>query len=138
MPSSHRRVGLVLDDSMSSAFAVLREHLGPGVPEARLARTAVIDGAAFGAVLREATTARSASQEAAQRILREMRDLLATMTLPPQVKTIVIDEIDRVSRDSGVQERRQRQLALLDLPNPYGRAALDLTESIDAFDRRLG
>ena len=133
MPSSHPRLGHVLDEDMSTAFAVLRELADPGVPEAGLARKAVFDGAAFGAILREATTP-SASQDAARRLLRDMRGLLATMTLPQELKSAVMGEIDRASADAGVQERRARQLALLDSPNPHGRAALDVADSIDAFD----
>lgn len=134
MPSAHRRVGLVLDETMSSAFATLREHAGPALPEAGLARKAVLEGTAFSALLREAATP-SATQADAQRLLRDLRELLATMRLPPQVKATVLEEIDRASRRTGIRERRQRQLAVLDSPDPYGRAALDVTESIDAFDR---
>jgi hypothetical protein len=64
-----------------------------------------------------------------------MRALLRTMSLPMDVRTAVLEEIDRASADAGVQERRRRQLALLESPNPYGRATLDVTDSIDALDR---
>jgi hypothetical protein len=134
MPTPHRRIGLVLDEGMSSAFDMLREQAGPALPEAGLARKAVYDGVALSAVLHAATT-RTSSQEAARQLLRDMRALLRTMSLPMDVRTAVLEEIDRASADAGVQERRRRQLALLESPNPYGRATLDVTDSIDALDR---
>lgn len=120
---------------MTDALAVLREQAGPALPEASLARRAVFDGAAFTAVLREAAT-RSASQDLALRLLRDMRELLATTSLPEPVRTMVIEEIDRASRDTGIQERRRRQHMLLVSPNPYGRSALDVTAAIDDSDRQ--
>lgn len=135
VPSPHHRVGLLLDEDMSSALAVVREHVGPSVSQAGLARKAVFEGVALEAVLREATT-RSAGQETALRLLRDMRALLEILTLPRLVKAGVIEELDRVSHDTDVQQRRLRQRALLNSPNPHGRAALDLKETFDAFERQ--
>jgi hypothetical protein len=135
MPSSHARVGLLLDEDMSSALALVREHAGPSVSQAGLARKAVFEGVALEAILREATT-RSAGQETALRFLRDMRALLETLTLPRLVKEGVIAELDRVGHDTEVQQRRLRQRALLNSPNPHGRAALDVKESSDAFERQ--
>jgi len=127
---------LLLDEKMTSAFAVLRDQVGPAVPEAGLARKAVFDGVAFGAVLREATM-QSASQEAARQLLHDMRQLLDVLVLPGPVKSIVMEEIDRASHDTGVQQRRRRQRALLATENPHGPSALDLADSFDILEQAL-
>jgi len=124
----------LLDDDMSSAVAALREQHGTALPEAALARKAVFEGVAFGAVLQEARS-QSASREAAQEILRDLRRLMDALVLPALVKSTVIEEIEQASHATGVAERRRRQLALLRSPNPHGRAALAQTEMIDAFDQ---
>lgn len=135
VPSSHPRVGLVLDEDMSSALALVREHVGSSVSQAGLVRTAVFEGVALEAILREAATD-SAGQEAAIRLVRDMRALLETLTLPRPVKEGVIEELDRVGRDTDVQQRRRRQRALLNSSNPHGRAASDIKETFDAFERQ--
>ncbi|RYG67809.1 hypothetical protein EON77_16115 [bacterium] len=135
MPSPHRRVGLVIDDELSSAFGALREQRGSDLPEAALARGALIDGTVFGAVLREAGS-QSASREAAQEIVRNLRTLMESLALPPFVKTTVIAEIDQVRHEVGVAERRLRQRALLRSPNPHGAAALAQSAYFDAFDQQ--
>ena len=68
-------------------------------------------------------------------MLLELRSLLGGLSLPRSVLDDVLAAIDRVSADSGVQERRARQFALLESPNPYGQAAIEIAETIDAFDR---
>lgn len=103
--------------------------------QAGLARKAVFEGVALEAILREATT-RSDGQETAQRLLRDMRALLETLTLPRLVKEGVVEELNRVGHDTDVQQRRLRQRALLNSPNPHGRAALDCKESFDAVERQ--
>lgn len=120
---------------MSSAFSALREQLGVELPEATLARRALIDGVAFGAVLREANS-QSASKDVAQEIIQSMRNLMESLTLPPIVKTTVIAEIEQVRQEVSVAERRRRQRALLRSPNPHGAAALAQTAYFDAFDQQ--
>lgn len=121
---------------MDSALAVLREHAhGNATTQAGLVRKAVFDGVALDAILR-AASAHPSGDEAGQRVARDLRALLQTLTLPDAVKAGVLDELDRVSRDLGVQERRRRQRALLRAPNPHGDAAADLKETFDAFERQ--
>lgn len=120
---------------MNSAFNALREQHGVELPEATLARRALFDGVAFGAVLREASS-RSASREAAQEIVQGVRHLMESMALPALIKTTVIAEIEQVQSDISVAERRRRQRALLRSPNPHGPATLTETAFFDAFDRQ--
>lgn len=135
VPTSYPRVGLLLDEDMSTALAVVREHVGSSVSQAGLVRKAVFEGVALEAILREATT-RSARQETALQLVREMRALIETLTLPRLVKEGVIAELDRVSHDADVQHRRLRQRVLLNSSNPHGRATLDLKETFDALERQ--
>ena len=133
MPSPHRRIGLVVDDDMGSALAVLREQHGAAPPETVLARNAMFGGVALEAVLREATST-SPSRDAARELLSELRRLLDIVVLPAPVRGNVVESIEQVARDSGLADRRRRQLALLESPSSHGRAALAQTELIDAFD----
>lgn len=65
----------------------------------------------------------------------KLRSRLAELSLPRPVLEGALATIDRVNAGSSVQERRARQFALLDSPNPHGQAAIDIAETIDAFDQ---
>lgn len=78
----------------------------------------------------------SGGRDAALRVLRDLRALLENVRLPSAVRAGVLEELDRVSADDAKQERRRRQMALLDTPDPHGLTALHVSDTIDAFDRQ--
>ncbi|MEZ5122019.1 MAG: hypothetical protein R2736_10665 [Solirubrobacterales bacterium] len=131
MPSPHKRMGLVLDEPMRDALDTVRSRV-PAPSQSALARLAVFEGAALNAVLDAASSAGDRDAIDAMRALR--RVLSDLETLPVAVKADVLVEIDRAIADSGVTDRRRRQLALLRAPSAHGRAALAARERLEAFD----
>src|SRR5580765_4277653 len=109
MPTSHQRIGLVLDDDLRSALDALGAHAPLSVPRAGLARKAVLEGVALDAILHTAR-AGSESGDAALGIVREIRALLPSLGVPPLVAATLMQELDRVSDDMGSRERREHQL----------------------------
>jgi hypothetical protein len=133
MPSPHPRIGLVLDAGLRDALDVLRRRGELSQPQAALARRAVFEGALLEAILLEACSD-SPTGAAALAVLREIREIVGQLSMPRSVADAVIDEIDRVTDRARARERRARQLALVESPNPHGRAALEVAERIDALD----
>lgn len=131
MPSSHRRIGLVVDEDVGTALALLRGRADSSFPDARLVREAVLDAIL---VERLVAAAELARDERAAAVVEELRALLPTLELPEAVLRHLMQTLDTASKPVTRDERRRRQLALIDSPNPYGRAALDYTNSVDAFD----
>lgn len=130
MPTSHPRVGLLLDDEMQHALATVRRRAGDDATQASLVRRAVFEGVALEAIMDEATSG-SASRERAARVVAELRDLIGDLALPTSVVTSVSDDLSRALQDSDVQVRRRRQRVLLANPDPEGALALAITEAFD-------
>jgi hypothetical protein len=137
MPSPHRRVGLVLDEAVEAALLSLIANAA-ATGEAPLVRRAVLEGTAFEALLR-AVRDDGPGCGPALAALRAMRLALAEIDeLPPAVRSLVLEQIDRVDRTTERDLRRRRQLALLDSPGPSGASALDWRRVLDAPDPLAG
>lgn len=126
----------MLDEDLSSALAALRDRAGPELPEAGLARKAVLEGVALDAILRTAS-AHAQSDDEARLLLRSLRMWLSRSAMPPPAMAALLGELDRADQHADLQERRRRQRALLRSPDPHGPAALAIAESFDAFDELL-
>ncbi len=133
MPTSHPRVGLLLDEEMQHALETVRRRAGDDATQASLVRRAVFEGVALEAVMNEATSG-SATQERAARVVAELRELVGDLALPTSVVTSVTTDLSRALEGSDVQERRRRQRALLASPNPDGAMALAITEAFDEVE----
>lgn len=134
MPSPHRRIGLVIDEDMDSALDIFRDaSRAEPAPEASLARRAVFEGTLIEALMKVATHA-SGGQERAAALLHELREMLPTLRLPEAVTADLEEALGRVTEGQAIEERKRRQIASLSEPNPYGRAALELTDTFDALE----
>lgn len=133
MPTSHPRVGLLLDHEMQHALATVRRRAGDDATQASLVRRAVFEGVALEAVMNEAASG-SATRGRAARVVAELRDLIGDLELPTSVVASVTDDLSRALQGSGVQERRRRQRALLASPDPDGAVALAISEAFDEIE----
>lgn len=134
MPSSHRRIGLVVDEPVEGALKVLRKGAESPLPEATLARRAVFEGAAFEAIQRAVAGGGENGQRAGE-IVAQIREILPRLELPHAVLAGLLEALDRSVDSWSSEERRRRQLALLSSPNPYGEAALAYAEQFDDLER---
>lgn len=134
MPSPYRRIGLVVDEDMDSALDIFRDSSREQpTPEASLARRAVFEGTLIEALMKVAGRA-SSGQPRAAALLAELRDVLPTLQLPKAAAADLEEALARVTEAHALEDRRRRQLALLESPNPYGRAALEYAEDFDGLD----
>jgi hypothetical protein len=133
MPTSHRRLGLVVDEPMKEVLGALREE-AQDAAESTLARRAVFGGAALTEVIRA-----SADDPAAASAVQAMREALRNVrTLSDAVKMPVMEELDAAQAAAGPVERRERQRRMLWTPDPVGDQALALKGQLDTHDPLAG
>ncbi|HVE68104.1 MAG TPA: hypothetical protein VNB64_05935 [Solirubrobacteraceae bacterium] len=133
MPTPFRRIGLVLDQEVDGALELFREGVNEEVPQASLARRAVFEGALVQALVLLARQ-RSPAQARAAAVVREMRELLPSLSLPREATDDLTEVLAGVAQDDESEARRQRQRTLLESPNLHGAAALSHAEDFDLLD----
>lgn len=134
MPSPHRRIGLVVDDPVDSALRLFRVSAEPSAPEARLVRSAVLEGAMIEAAVQMARGTSSRRGDAVE-VLRRFAELLPELPLDAAVKAELIAGLERVKDEPSRDERRSRQLAYLKQAKPRQRqTAQDIADTFDAFE----
>jgi hypothetical protein len=137
MPSPHRRVGLVVDDLVGGILDRFRERADPALPEAKIARMAVVAGALVEATLKVAQSD-TPDRERAAELVAGLTALVPDLPLPGLVKDELLELLNRSDTGPSRAERRRRQLALLPgvkKPEDDSQTAQDLAETFDAFGR---
>ena len=133
MPTTNRRIGLVVDETVDGALAALRAERRD-LPDAALARTAVLESAVFSALVREARSTDRVRREESQRILALVRGLLPSLGLPDRVAAEVRRSLETTEAAEALDRRRAKQRALLAAPDRFGAAILEETERFDALE----
>jgi len=136
VPSPHRRVGLIVDESVDSVLHLFREAAPSTLPEARIVRRAVVEGGLIEALVNLAASP-GAQREQAARIVAQVRELVPSLRLNGQIKEELLEALSRAEARPPVAERRRRQLALIrEAADPGDRqTAQDLADTFDAFER---
>ncbi len=136
MPSPHRRIGLVVDEPVASILRLFRERAESTLPEARVARLAVVEGALIEALVKVAASDAQERERAAE-LVAQVRALVPDLPLTGQIKDELLESLDRSRTRPSMTERRQRQFALLrNAARPSGgQTAQDLADTFDAFER---
>jgi hypothetical protein len=132
MPNPHRRVGLVVDETVASALHVFR---GEALPEAAVLRRAVLEGSVVEAIAK-AAAGNGPEQERAAELMASLRALLPSLGLDGHLERAVSANLGHAIESIGLSERRRRQFALLEArPESAAQSAQDLADSLDAFER---
>lgn len=134
MPTSHRRIGLIVDEPLDRALDLFR---GPDetIPEAAVARRAVIEGALLASIVQLAA-GNGVVQDRAAHLIAQVRELLPALALDKQLLALALEQLGRVEDRPAAAERRRRQFALLEEPPaPGAQSAQDLADTLDAFER---
>lgn len=136
MPTAHRRIGLVVDDTVDSVLHLVREGAERTLPEATIARKAVLEGGLVEAMVKIAAS-NTAERERAAELVARVKALVPVLPLSRQIKDELLESLSRAETRPSLAERRRRQLALLrDAEEPaHGQTAQDLAETFDAFER---
>jgi len=136
VPSPHRRIGLVVDEPVDSILRLFRDGAEPALPEARIARLAILEGALVEALLKVATGEGNDRGRAAE-LVGQVRDMLPSLPLSGQIKDELLDVLRRAEARPSLPERRRRQLELLRRSSAPsgGQTAQDLADTFDAFER---
>jgi len=136
VPSPHRRIGLVVDEPVDSVLHLFREDAEPALPEARIARLAILEGALV-EVLVKVANGNGNDRERAAELVAQIREMLPSLPLTGRIKDELLDSLRRADAGPSLPERRRRQLELLRTASApsSGQTAQDLAESFDAFER---
>lgn len=135
MPTKRRRIPLLVDETVDAAFGYFRPARSV-VADSRLARRAVLEGAALEALLQIAAEG-TEEQARARAVLVEMVDLLSASDLPGEVIAELHERVAALAEQQEEEERRQRVLAYLAAPSPHRMRpfAHELAEEFDELDR---
>jgi len=135
VPSSHRRIGLVVDESVNEVLNIFRESSPAPMPDATIARKAVLEGALVEMMFKLAGGHAHESELAAE-IVARIRELVPSLDLTGEAKDEITELLDRTASRESRDERRLRQRALLHQPvGESGQTAQDIADTFDAFER---
>lgn len=136
MPSPHRRIGLVVDEPVDMVLELFRRGGHPSSPDARLARSAVMEGALVEALVTVAN-GNARERDRAIELIAEIRELLPSLPLSGKIQDELLDLLRRADGRPSLPERRRRQFELLRRAGSPsgGQTAQDLADTFDAFER---
>lgn len=126
----------MVDEPVDSVLRLFREQAESTLPEARVARLAVVEGALIEALVKVAASDADERDRAAELVAR-VRELIPDLPLTGQIKGELLESLSRCRTRPSLAERRRRQFALLrnaEKPSE-GQTAQDLADTFDAFER---
>lgn len=133
MPTTHRRIGLVLDAPMKETIHFLHQGRPDQNRDAALARRAVFHGSVFESLLNTLASG-AGDRDSSLAMLRGIRSLVSSLDGPAtEARQQAIEDIDRVSARLSLDVRRERQLAFLKSREPDPELALALRDDLDGF-----
>jgi hypothetical protein len=137
MPSPHRRIGLVVDEPVDDVLDLFRERTQERLPEARIARMAVVEGALVEATMKLARSSDARDRDRAAHLVAGLEEIVPDLPLPGLLKDELLASLREARSRPSRAERRRRQLALVRSAErrPTGQTAQDLADTFDAFER---
>lgn len=126
----------MVDDPVNGILDLFRERIPTPLPEAKIARMAMVEGALVEAMMKVAG-GDTPDRERAAELVAGLTKIVPDLPLPGLVKDELLEALQRAEAGPSRAERRRRQLALVrgHEASRTGQTAQDLADTLDAFER---